>query len=148
MGDVVPFISRAGKRVAAAYVVAAEVDGAEQAVRAAAPSQDQYAVLTAAGPLLERVRDRYGFAVMRDGLPADPDALATALVTLLRGLSLLDGELGPGRCLSTFGVYFGGERLAWFDDGFGDATGLTVPEGVDPAELARFVRPRIREARA
>ena len=145
MGVVLPFAPRPPRRLPGTQVKTVD---AEQAVRAAAlAGQDQSAVLSAAVPLLERVRDRYGFAVMRDGLPEDPDALATALVTLLRALSMFDDELGPGRCLSTFAVYFGGNCLAWFDDGFGEATGLTVPDHVHPEELAKFVRPRIREAR-
>lgn len=91
--------------------------------------------------------ERYGFAVMRDGLPDDPDELATALAGLLSGLALLDSEVGSGRALSTFGGYFGREELAWFEDGYGRVSGLAVPARFEPAVLAAFVRPRIHEAR-
>ena len=147
MGVVVPFTPRPLKRELRSDGLPANAIVAEQAMRAVARGHDdRQAVLAAAAPLMERVRDRYGFAVMRDGLPDEPEALATALAGLLRGLALLDAELGPGRPLSTFGVYFGRDELAWFDDGYGGSTALAVPDRVDPSDLARIVRPRIREA--
>ena len=147
MGVVLPFAPRPAKLHARPGRSFADAIGVEQALQAAvSENKDRYAVLAAAAPLLEWVRDRYGFAVMRDGLPDEPDGLATALVGLLRGLALLDADLGQGRPLSTFGVYFGRKELGWFDDGCGDDTALAVPDHVNPTELARIVRPRIREA--
>jgi hypothetical protein len=147
MGVVLPFITRPlmrGKSTAGQVVPAI---GAEQAVLAVVREKaDRGAVLAAAEPLLQRVRDRYGFAVMHDGLPEEPEALATALVGLLRGLTLLDSDIGQRRALSTFGVYFGHRELAWFDDGYGGSTALAVPDRVLPDDLARFVRPRLNEA--
>ena len=147
MGVVLPFIRRPAQRGTSTAGPAGQSIGAEQAVLAVVRGNaDRSAVLAAAEPLLQRVRDRYGFAVMRDGLPEEPEALATALVGLLRGLTLLDSDIGQRRALSTFGVYFGHPELAWFDDGYGGSTALAVPDRVVPDDLARFVRPRLNEA--
>ena len=147
MGVVLPFTPRPTARTAATtarWEKAVQIERTVQTI--AQTGADRAAVLAAAEPLMVWVRHRYGFAVMRDGLPEDPDVLATALVGLLRGLMVLDADVGRRRALSTFGVYFGRETLAWFDDGYGGSTALAVPNDVDPAELARFVRPRLGEA--
>ena len=102
----------------------------------------------AASPLLERCRDRYGFVVMRDGLPREPAILGRALLELSRGLSMLDAEMGAPRTYPTFGVYFGRRQLAWFEDGYSGTTGLAVPSETKAADLAAFVRPRIAVARS
>ena len=109
---------------------------------------DQLGVLVAARPLLERCRDRYGFVVMRDGLPKEPAILGRALLELSRGLSMLDAEMGAPRTYPTFGVYFGRRQLAWFEDGYSGTTGLAVPSETEAADLAAFVRPRIAVARS
>lgn len=118
---------------------------AVSAVRAAAGHGDRYAVLDAAGELLAICRDRYGFTVMQDGLPREPQVLAEALVALLRGLS--QAGLGGRRPFPGFGVYFGRARLGWFEDGTGGSTALAVPDRLDAGELARFVEARLRRAR-
>jgi hypothetical protein len=102
----------------------------------------------AASPLLERCRDRYGFVVMRDGLPKEPAVLGRVLLELSRGLSVLDAEMGAPRIYPTFGVYFGRRQLAWFEDGYSGTTGLAVPNKTNAADLAAFVRPRIAVALA
>jgi hypothetical protein len=109
---------------------------------------DQLGVLVAARPLLERCRDRYGFVVMRDGLPKEPAILGRALLELSRGLSMLDAEMGAPRTYPTFGVYLGRRQLAWFEDGYSGTTGLAVPCETEGADLAAFVRPRIADARS
>jgi hypothetical protein len=109
---------------------------------------DQLGVLVAARPLLEQCRDRYGFVVMRDGLPKEPAILSRALLELSRGLSTLDAEMGAPRTYPTFGVYFGRRQLAWFEDGYSGMTGLAVPSEIKAADLAAFVRPRIAVARS
>jgi hypothetical protein len=109
---------------------------------------DQLGVLEAASPLLDRCRDRYGFVVMRDGLPRDPVILSRALLELSHGLSMLDAEMGAPRAYPTFGVYFGRRHLAWFEDGYSGTTGLAVPSETKAADLAAFVRPRIAVARS
>lgn len=155
MGMVLPFEARTAAPACARSLVAeraadaAEADASEassagQAVLAAVRGGcDWRGVLNAAGPLLERCRDRYGFAVMRAGLPRDPVVLADALLTLARGLEDLEARLGSRRPLRTYGVYLGQSRLAWLDDGYGCAAGLALPPGVDPAELARFLSVRL-----
>jgi hypothetical protein len=107
---------------------------------------DQLGVLMAASPVLERCRDRYGFIVMRDGLPKEPAVLGRVLLELSRGLSALDAEMGAPRTYPTFGVYFGRRQLAWFEDGYSGTTGLAVPNETNAADLAAFVRPRIAVA--
>jgi hypothetical protein len=107
---------------------------------------DQLGVLMAASSVLERCRDRYGFIVMRDGLPKEPAVLGRVLLELSRGLSALDAEMGAPRTYPTFGVYFGRRQLAWFEDGYSGTTGLAVPNETNAADLAAFVRPRIAVA--
>jgi hypothetical protein len=104
---------------------------------------DQLGVLEAARPLLAQCRDRYGFVVMRDGLPKEPAILDRALLELYRGLSMLDAEMGAPRTYPTFGVYFGRRQLTWFEDGYSGTTGLAVPNEINSTDLAAFVRPRV-----
>jgi hypothetical protein len=109
---------------------------------------DQLGVLVAARQLLERCRDRYGFVVMRHGLPKEPAILGRALLELSRGLSILDAEMGAPRTYPTFGVYFSRRQLAWFEDGYSGATGLAVPTETEAVDLAEFVRPRVAVAQS
>jgi hypothetical protein len=69
--------------------------------------------------------------------------LGRVLLELSRGLSSLDAEMGAPRTYPTFGVYFGRQQLAWFEDGYSGTTGLAVPNDTAAAEIAAFVRPRI-----
>lgn len=149
MGVIIPFaeIRRAKSRSSAPALADTGNDhlAIADAVRAGA---DQLGVLTAARPLLDRCRDRYGFIVMRDGLPTEPEILCRALLELSRGLSTLDAEMGAPRTYPMFGVYFGRRQLAWFEDGYSGTTGLAVPSETEAADLAAFVRPRIAVARS
>lgn len=88
MGIVLPFLSKA-------QLDAIGADAIEQAVvEAIRTGDDRAALVMAAGPLLTRCRDRYGFVVVRDGLPPDDTVLADSLVTLSRALSRLDPIIG------------------------------------------------------
>src|SRR5262245_32087222 len=148
MGVVVPFEMRATRRTSARRGAARERDAsnAELAVMAALrEGRDRREILIAARPLLERCRDRYGFTIMRTGLPTAPEALARALLTLSRSLRPLEADLGGRRPFWAYGVYFSEQQQpTWFEDGYGCSTGLAVPIGIDPTELSRFVRQRIR----
>jgi hypothetical protein len=85
---------------------------------------------------------------MRAGLPAAPQVLASALMTLARGLRPLDAELDGCRPFWAYGVYFSDQKeLTWFEDGYGCMTGLSVPVGIGEAELTPFVQQRIRALR-
>jgi hypothetical protein len=85
---------------------------------------------------------------MRAGLPAVPELLASALLTLAHSLRPLDVELGGRRPFWAYGVYFSEQQeLTWFEDGFGCMTGLIVPIEIGAAELSRFVQQRIRALR-
>jgi len=145
MGVIIPFaeIKRAKSPLSAPLF--ADYRAITDAVNA---GTDQLGVLEAARPLLERCRDRYGFVVMRDGLPKEPAILSRALLELSRGLSMLDAEMGTPRTYPTFGVYFSCRQLAWFEDGYSGTTGLAVPNDTAAADLAAFVRPRIAVARS
>jgi hypothetical protein len=147
MGTVLPFQPRKAKTasaVAPSATAPASLAAAGLAVTAAVDAGgDRRDVLAAAGPLLAQCRDRYGFTVMRAGLPGRPDTLAAALLTLARGLALLDAQFS-GRPFSSYGVYFGHDQLGWFEDGYGDLNGLALPVDTDPAALAEFVSPRLR----
>lgn len=142
MGIVIPFSPRSKDE--AAPPARPPVDAGANATAATGQDRaDQAAVLTAARTLIERCHTRYGFVVMRDGLPTDPARLAKALTELHRGLSMLDGELRLPRTYPVFGVYFGGPSLGWFEDGYGGLSGLSVPDDIDAATLAAFLRPRL-----
>lgn len=142
MGVVIPFAKRADVPAGAAATFGTVIF---DAIRAGG---DQARVMAAARPLLDRCRDRYGFVVMLDGLPRDPQILGRALVELFRGLTTLDIEMGAPRTYPTFGVYFGRRRLAWFEDGYSGDTGLAVPNDIKAADLACFVRPRVAVTRS
>src|SRR5262245_10181703 len=148
MGVIIPFAEIKRTKPRSTAPLFADVDNDHRAITDTAHSgTDQLGVLVAARPLLERCRDRYGFVVMRDGLPKAPAILGRALLELSRGLSMLDAEMGAPRTYPTFGVYFGRRQLAWFEDGYSGMTGLAVPSETEAADLAAFVRPRITIAR-
>ena len=148
MGVIIPFaeIKRAKPPLSAPLF--ADSDNDHRAITDAVHGTHQLGVLVAARPLLERCRDRYGFVVMRDGLPKERAILGRALLELSRGLSMLDAEMGAPRTYPTFGVYFGRRQLAWFEDGYSGTTGLAVPSETEAADLAAFVRPRIAVVRS
>ena len=150
MGVVIAFVPRVQRRETVQSEVAEQpgTAEAEAAVMAAVRDGGGVAeVLAAAGPLITLCRERSGFAVTSGSLPAEAEALASALVNLSRGLALLETELGGRRPTRNFGVYLGRPDLSWFEDGYGGMTGLAVPVDVDPTALAYFVRPRLRETR-
>ena len=145
MGEVVAFKAPSAR---AAPAPAATIE--ELAVIAAVEGGgDRAAVMDAAAPLLERLNLHYGFAVMRRGLPEEPGSLANALLLLSRSLAALDPIASALQRPRTgaFGVYFGEERLAWFEDGYGGETGLAVPPGIGVRELAAFVAMRLARGR-
>lgn len=142
MGIVIPFAPRA-KADAPPPAHAPAREGSDAPAGAAQDAADRMVVLAAARILIDRCRDRYGFVVMRDGLPTDTATLAKALSELHRGLSMLDAELRLPRNYPTFGVYFGGRSLGWFEDGYSGSTGLSVPDDIEAATLAAFLRPRL-----
>jgi hypothetical protein len=85
---------------------------------------------------------------MQSGLPSAPEVLASALLTLILGLRPLDRDLRGNRPNWVYGVYFSDKQeLSWFEDGYGSASGLAVPIGIEPIELTRFVQRRIRSLR-
>jgi hypothetical protein len=147
LGVVLPFRPRTAQLAdRGGETISADIASEQAVMVAVSTGCDRRGVLDAAAPLLEQCRDRYGFTVMRDGLPRDPDQLADALLTLARGLALLQAEFGD-RPFRTYGVYFGHKELAWFEDGYGGANALAVPVDVDASTLARFVKPRLQAAR-
>jgi hypothetical protein len=146
MGVVIPFKPRASK-LSNGVSASPSPCAAELAVLAALQDGcDRYAILEAAGPLIEHCRDHYGFTVMHDGLPSEPDELGAALLTLRRGLAQLEAEFG-GQPFWSFGVYFGHQKLTWFEDGYGGKNALAVPSYIADTEFAAFVRPRVQELR-
>jgi hypothetical protein len=150
MGIVIPFPVRQTRHphVGQPGTGPSSVTAAEQAVIAAMQAgANRQVVLDAAAPLLDRCRDPFGFTVMRKGLPTAPAELGDALLNLARGLALLEAEFGT-RSFQTYGVYFGHKELGWFEDGYGGSNALAVPVDVAPADLAQFVRPRLRHARS
>jgi len=148
MGVVLPFETRGAKRFITRRGATRELDpvSGEVALMAAAhEGRDRRGILAAARPLLELCRDRYGFTVMRPGLPLAPEVLASALLTLVRGLRSLDEELVGRRPFWPYGVYFSDQRpLSWFEDGYGSLSGLAVPIGIDAAELTGFIEQWLR----
>jgi len=149
LGVVIHFAEIRRAKLAARAQPPAEAGDDEQAiVHAVSAAFDQAGVLAAARPLLDRCRDRYGFVVMRDGLPREPAMLGRALLELHRALCDLDAAMAAPRTYPTFGVYFGHSRLTWFEDGYSGCTGLAVPNDTKAADLAAFVRPRIAAARS
>ena len=149
MGVVIPFAEiKRSKAVGIAQPQAIVVDHERAITDALGAGTDAPGILAAARPLLELCRDRYGFVVMREGLPTEPEALCRALIELARGLTMLDAAMAAPRTYPTFGVYFGRKQLAWFEDGYSGATGLAVPNNAVAADLAAFVRPRVTVKRS
>ena len=148
MGVVIPFAEIKRAKLLAGAQPLTPADSEQATAQAISVAADQPGVLAAARPLLDRCRDRYGFVLMRDGLPQDPAILGRALLELFRSLSMLDAEMGAPRTYPTFGVYFGRAGLAWFEDGYSGTTGLAVPNSTKAADLAAFVRPRLAGPRS
>jgi hypothetical protein len=150
MGVVIPYETLATRRtIAREGGTREEAIAGELALMAAQrEGRDRRDILAAARPLLELCRDRYGFTVMRPDLPLAPEALACALLTLVRGLRPLDEELVGRRPFWPYGVYFSDQRpLTWFEDGYGSMSGLAVPIGIDAAELTRFIEQWLKALR-
>lgn len=139
MGEVIPFerLARPGWRWLDNGSRAAP--DPLMAIRAAARTGRLDDVVEASRPLL-RAFNRSGFAVMRSGLPSEPEVLVDALATLASAIALLDSS--GSRRPTSIGVYLGRPALAWFEDGYGGATGLGVPSGTTPTALAAFVTAR------
>jgi hypothetical protein len=108
----------------------------------------QLAALHAAKPLLDECRDRFGFVLMRDGLPDEPILLARSILELYKGLCSLDTTMGVPRTYPSYGVYLGRSALAWFEDGYSGETGLAVPFDTTAADIASFIIPRVSSRRA
>jgi hypothetical protein len=104
---------------------------------------DHDAAIFAAMPLLELLRDRYGYSVMRRGVPTDPVVLADTLSDFVRGLEALDSDLNGLRPFCGYGVFFGQSDFAWVDDGYGDDSGLELPACFEPIRVTHFVRERM-----
>jgi len=151
MGVVLSFETQATRRTITRQGATREFDAinGEVAIMAAVhEGRDRRGILAAARPLLELCRDRYGFTVMRPGLPAAPEALASALLTLVRGLRPLDEGLAGRRPFWPYGVYFSDQQpLTWFEDGYDCMSGLAVPLGVDAADITLFLQQWLRELR-
>lgn len=146
MGVVIPFEPHSAGRSVLPSATTTDngmFDAERRVLAALRDGRDCSAILDAARPLIALCRDRFGFTVMRRGLPQMPSALATALLTLSRSLRRLDLNFGGRRPLWTYGVYFGQSELAWFEDGYGSFSGLAVPDGMDADELSRFILDRI-----
>jgi hypothetical protein len=142
MGDVIPFRPRRARLPAGPARLTAREQALLDAVEAGG---DRAAVLRAAGPLLQWMGHEHGCIVMRRGMPEEPRAIAAAILALSRALAAARREAGRSdRPLDTFGAYLGQDRLAWFEDGYGGATGLAVPVGVDAEALAAFIASRFR----
>ncbi len=137
-----PDIRRCEPAATAPWSVQSVIDESAiaEAIRSAS---DQSSALSAARPLLDICRNRYGFSVMQNGLPRQPEALSHILLELYRSLLILDEEMHPPRTYPAFGVYFGYRKLAWFEDGYSGETGLAMPLNTKAAELAAFMRPRV-----
>jgi hypothetical protein len=149
MGVVIPFAEiKRSKSVGIAQPQAVAIDHERAIPDALEAGADAAGILAAARPLLEMCRDRYGFVVMRDGLPNEPEVLGHALMELARGLMTLDAAMSAPRTYPAFGVYFGREQLDWFEDGYSGATGLAVPNHTEATDLAAFVLPRVAAARS
>jgi hypothetical protein len=138
MGIVIPFEPRS---------VAIRVREKSAVLRALQTGGDRGDILVAARPLLSRLHREYGFSIMADGLPDNQQALCDAICLLADGLDLLALK-AKGPVHWSFGAYFGRSELAWIDDSYGGNTGLAVPFGAKPIEIAQFVRPRLAKRRA
>ena len=145
MGVILPFKPRAAQQNFASPEAATDVDmfKAEQTIRAARhEGYDVRTTMAAAQPLLDLCRERYGFTVMRDGLPDEPEALVDAFLNLSQSLCQLDTDVGDHHPRWNYGVYFGQQKLSWFEDGYGEMSALAVPHDIDVAELTEFIRSR------
>ena len=137
MGEVIEFRPKVRRADGALGALQADVAAVE------AVAGGTRAVLQAAEPLFERLSRDFGFTVMRRGLPDDPSALVAALALLSQCATSLAVEFGVGRPFANVGVYFTSDLLAWFDDGYGEETALSVPLTVTARELTAFIRAHV-----
>ena len=141
MSNVIPFVPKARHSAIPAPHVEPDLMAVSDAC------SDARAVLDAASMIIKTCRTRYGFAVMQSGLPPNADALAKSLVTLATSLKGLDKELAGTSPFWSFGVYLDGHELAWFDDGYGPDSALTIPVDTAPNELSAIIVERVRALR-
>lgn len=135
MGDVIQFLPRArSSRVVPPSPGSSDPSRGISSVLACGPAWQD--LVHAAQPLLALLRDSYGLTVMLQGLPRDRDALASALVTLLRAVRLVESVYGRQHATVPVAVYLGKAELEWFDDGYGENSALAVPTRIEPEQLA------------
>ena len=134
MGVVVPFKPKA---------VVAQEPGEGAVLAALGTGEDRATILFAARPLLAHFRDRYGFVVLRDGLPKENAVLVQSLMQLSRALRTLDPVVAKREPTWAIGVCLNGAELAWLDIDDDAGGAINVPSDVEPADFERFVRPRL-----
>lgn len=119
------------------------LDDNERAVLdALAFGADRRKLVSAAYPLLEHCRVRFGVAVFLDGLPNEEATLAHALVKLSQALRAAASILARCEPAWAIGVSFKGLALASVDvDG---ATELDIPVDTDLETMSRFLADQIR----
>jgi hypothetical protein len=141
MGVVIPFQSK--PRPAAVSARHAVPDDAERAVLdALTMGVDRVKLVRAAYPLFERCRDRFGIAVLSDGLPLEDETLAQCLVKLSQALRSIASVMGRREPTWVFGVTFGGTALTCTDD---DGTMLLdIPVDTDLAGLSHFLAEQLK----
>ena len=98
-------------------------------------------VREAIDPMLNHWRDKYGIAVMQEGLPKGKD-LGGGMLNINRALRTLAPELPNKPALSTYGLYFNDSAKKPFraDDGYGGKTALHIHPDATHDDLVPFFR--------
>jgi len=94
-------------------------------------------IIDAAEPLIEKLRDQYGVAIMNSN-SKDPAVFGQWLLNLHKGVT--SEPMPPTRPFTTFGAYADHPELARFNDAYGDNSGLGIPYAAGPDEISALYR--------
>ena len=104
---------------------------------------DKYAVTDAAQPLMDHLRDQYGYVVMQRGLSSDPATRGNALLNLSRAVRTMEDD--PRFAERDFyrnrgrPVHFGSEDFIHGTDPTASPADVHIPSKATPDEIASYL---------
>ena len=104
---------------------------------------DKYGVTDAAQPLMDHLRDQYGYVVMQKGLPSDPATRGNAMLNLSRAVRTMEDD--PRFAERDFyrnrgrPVHFGSEDFIHGVDPTASPADVHIPSKATPDEIASYL---------
>lgn len=104
---------------------------------------DKYDVLDAAQPVLDHMRDTYGYTVMQKGLPSNVASRGNAILNLARALRIVHGNskvVSEGHVpVPVRGVEFSSPDFLVRQDPSGGPDTIHIPNKATPQQIADFI---------